>query len=110
MKLEECTKEELIFIIKRMSYFDDFHLNSALNDLEYKRVQRKLEEAERQASISEKYRFRYLEIAKKYAGKNMKIYDVPIEDLNEMDECLKLAQIADKKHDKLMKEVDAYRG
>lgn len=72
MKLEECTKAELIFIIKRMSYFDDFHLNTALNDLEYKRVQAKIEEAERQASISEKYRSRYLEIAKKYAGKNIR--------------------------------------
>lgn len=106
MTLEKCTKEELIFIIQRLTIFDKHGLESALNDVEYQRVRDKIAEAERWAKVASDNRNRYTELLKKYAGK--KILDTPIEDLNKMQECLKNAEKADKKYDKLMKEVDAY--
>ena len=33
MTLKDCTKEELIFIIRRMSLFDKYYLETALNYL-----------------------------------------------------------------------------
>lgn len=106
--LEECTKEELIFIIKHLTHFNKDSLNHALNDVEFQRVKKKLDEAERWSQVSDSCRKRYCEIAKKYAGKNMRVIEVPTEDLIEMNECLENAKKADRKYDKLMKEVDAY--
>ena len=106
MKLKECTKDELIFIIQRLTILDKRCLESALIDVEYQRVRDKLAEAERWAEIAKQNRDRYCEFLKKYAGK--KRLDTPIEDLTEMQECLKNAENADKKYDKLMREVDAY--
>ena len=106
MKLKECTKDELIFIIQRLTILDKRNLESALIDVEYQRVRDKLAEAERWAEISKQNRDRYCELLKEY-GKT-KVLDIPIQAFTEMEECLKNANKADKKYDKLMREVDAY--
>ena len=106
MTLKECTKDELISIIKRLTHFDDYQLKRILSDMEYERVKKKLGEADRWGQVADSCRQRYIEILKKH--EEMRLIDVPIEDIKEMEQCLKDAKIADNKYDKLMKEVDAY--
>lgn len=106
MTLKDCTKQELIFIIERLSFFNKPHLKSLLHDVEYGRVKKKLAEAERWSEVADSCRQRYFEIMKKYAGK--KLTDVPMSDIEEADKALKDAEKADKQYDKLMKEVNAY--
>ena len=106
MTLKECTKEELLIVIKRLTILDRSHLDRVLIDLEYERVKRKIASAERWAEISDACRKRYVEIMKKHEGE--KLTDIPISEIKEADECIRNANKADKEYDKLMKEVDAY--
>lgn len=110
MTLKECTKEELMFIIKRFKQYalsqGDFYLQRCLGDLEYERVKKKIAEAERWSQVSDSCRQRYVEILKKY--EDAKSFDMPISEFKEAEQCLKDAQRADKKYDELMREVDAY--
>ena len=106
MTLNECTKEQLLYIIKRLTWYNDFELQRILCDLEYKRVEKKLAEADNWGKIADDCRRKYIEILKKHEG--LRLIDVPIEDIKEMERCLKDAKKADEKYDKLMKEVDAY--
>ena len=46
MELKDCTKEELISIIKRLSFSDTGWLKSILSDIEYERMRKKIQEAE----------------------------------------------------------------
>jgi uncharacterized protein YPO0396 len=106
MTLKECTREELIFVIKRISFFDKSAVERALADVEYERIKKKLASAEEWGKIADNCRTRYVELLKKNEGK--KLLDFPIEDIKEMEQCLAQAKKADKQYDKLMKEVDAY--
>ena len=106
MKLNECTKEELIWVIKQLSWLDKSHLKMVLGDLKYERVKKKLAKAEEYGKIADDWRRKYIEILKKHEGK--KLIDIPISDINEAERCLKEARKADKKYDELMKEVVAY--
>ena len=104
--LKDCTKEELMFIIKRLSFFDKARLERLLNDVEYERVKKKLAEADRWIQVEDSCRKRYFEIMKKYAGKDPA--DVPFSDIKEAIEALKDAEKAEKEYNKLMEEVEAY--
>ena len=106
MTLKECTREELLFVIKRISFFDKSAVERALCDVEYERIKKKLSSAENWGKISDNCRTRYVELLKKNEGK--KLLDFPIEDIKEMEQCLAQAKKSDKQYDKLMKEVDAY--
>ena len=106
MTLKECTREELLFVIKRISWFDKSAVERALADVEYERIKKKLASAEEWGKIADNCRARYVELLKKHEGK--KLLDFPIEDIKEMEQCLAQAKKADKQYDKLMKEVDAY--
>ena len=110
MTLKECTKEELIFIINRFKFYafsqGDYYLQNCLHDLEYKRVKKKIDEAENWSKVADGCRQRYIEILKKHEGK--KLVDIPLSDLKEAEQCLKDAERADKKYNELMKKVDAY--
>jgi hypothetical protein len=105
-KLKDCTKDELLYIIKRLTHTDDYHLHRILSDMEYERVKKKLAEGEKWGQIADSYRKRYIELLEKHEGKHL--IDVPIEDIKEMEKCLKDAKRADEKYNKCMKEVDAY--
>ena len=106
MTLEECTREELVFVIKQISRWHKGDLECALADVEYERIKKKLASAENWGKIADNCRTRYVELLKKHEGK--KLIDIPIEDIKEMEQCLAQARKADKQYDKLMKEVDAY--
>jgi hypothetical protein len=106
MTLKDCTKEELIWIIKRLARLDDYHLERALVDLEFERVKKKLAEAERWGQVADSCRQSYIDFLNKHEG--MKLTDIPINELEEAKRFLSDAQKADKNYDRLMKEVDSY--
>lgn len=108
MTINDCTKDELKTIIKRLTFFqgDKYRLNSILNEIEYGRVQKKLNEAESWSEVADSCRQKYVEFLKKHEGK--KLIDIPVNELKEMEQCLKDAEKADRQYNKIMKEVDAY--
>lgn len=106
MTVKECTKDELIFIIERLTWFDTHHLHMILHDLEYERIKKKLAESERWSQIADSCRQKYIEILKKHEGK--KVVDIPLSELKKAEQLLKDAEKADKEYTKLIKEVDAY--
>lgn len=104
MKLKDCTKSELIWVIEqaeRHSFSDISHyIEMALNDLKYKRDMERIEKAKEQAEISSKAAMEYVEILKPYEGQ--KIIDIPIEVLEKADSALKRSSKANQKWAKLM--------
>ena len=110
MTLKECTKEELVFIIKRFKFYafsqGEYYLQRCLQDVEYERVKKKLAESEKWGKVADSCRQRYIEILEKHEGK--RLIDIPQSDIKEMEQCLKDAERADNKYEKLIEEVDAY--
>ena len=112
MTLNQCTKEELIFIIKRMAFRSYFkraeeEIEYLLSEVKYERQKKLLKEAENWNTISADCRNKYLEILKPYEGK--RVIDVPLEVVKEAEKVLKDAQFADKKWDECMKKLDCER-
>lgn len=106
MTVRECTKDELIFIIERLSFFNKYHIERLLNDVEYERIKKKLAVAERWNNVSNSCRQKYAKFLKKYYG--TPLIKVPICEIKAADKYLKDAEKAEKEYEKLMKEVDAY--
>jgi hypothetical protein len=52
MTVRECTKEELFYIIERLTWLDKSVLNTALCEVEYNRVKKKLDEAEKWSKVA----------------------------------------------------------
>lgn len=104
MELKDCTKEELITIIKRLSFSDTGWLKSILSDIEYERMRKKIQEAENWGKVAGAARDRYIEIVKEcQEGGN---YSARL--LKEAQQCLKDAEMAERKEAKLMKEINSY--
>lgn len=106
MKLEECTKAELMFIIKHMAksdYISDFKLQTALSELEFKRTEKIIKEADNWNVIAAECRKRYAELLKPYG--NFRFVDIPIPILQEADRCLKDARRADREWGLCMKRL-----
>lgn len=113
MTLNQCTKQELIFIINRMAMRHVFgeeqrqsEIKKCLNDVEYRRVQKLLNEADNWNKIAADCRRKYCDILKQYEGK--RIIDIPVDVIKKAEELLKDAQRADKKWDECMRKVDEY--
>lgn len=106
MTVKDCTKDELIYIIDRLTLLDKYRLNTILHEVEYNRIKKKLAESERWSQISDSCRQKYIEILKKHEGK--KVVDIPLSELKKAEQLLKDAEKADKEYTKLIKEVDAY--
>ena len=106
MTLNNYTKEELITIINRLSFLDKSHLERILRDIEYERVRKKIDKADKLAKIANENRKKYAEFLEKY--QRVKITDIPACEIEEADKYLTAAKRADKEWNKLMKEVDAY--
>ena len=102
MKLAECSKADLLWIIKRMSqgYGDDWHLARALSDLQGQKDEERFSEADRLMKVSSEARKRYIKILEPYEGK--RIADIPFPVLEQADAEIKQAQGADAKWNKLM--------
>jgi hypothetical protein len=100
MTLSQCTKADLLWIIKRLQIRCRYDVDRALNDLAYEKEKERIAEAERCYKLADKKRREYLEILEPYDGK--KIVDIPLSVLKKADKAMKEAQDADNRWAKLM--------
>lgn len=102
MNLSDCTKADLLWIIKTMCKYDlsDRNLRLALNDLEYEKEQERLDRADRLAKSAFAASQRYAELLKPYEG--MPLLDVPLDVLKQADAALAASRAANRQWAKLM--------
>ena len=103
MKLKDCTKEELIFLIERLQFYSlsgDYYVQRALGDVEEEREARKLREARRLSALQNQKMQEYISLMRPYEGRSL--MDVPEDVLNRADAAIKEARSADMKWRKLM--------
>lgn len=106
MTLEQCTREEFIYIINSMAarnYGDQKQsvIQDFILDVEFKRTLKILAEADNWQKIAADCRRKYCEFIAKYKGKPAN--EVPLEKAIEL---LKDAQRADEKWEQCMRKVD----
>lgn len=102
MKLSDCTKADLLWIIKTMCKYDlsDRNLRLALNDLEYEKEQERLDRADQALQTASAAFRRYIELLKPYEG--MPLIEVPMDVLQQADAALAESRAANKQWAKLM--------
>lgn len=103
MKLKDCTKEELIFVIERLQFYSlsgDYYVQRALGDVEEERKVRKLREARRLSDLQNQKMQEYISLMSPYDG--APLMDVPEDVFVRAHAALKKAQAADMKWRKLM--------
>ena len=105
MTLKGCTKEELLWIIdylcKRSVFGLDYDILQALNEIAFRREEKRLDEANRLNQLSIQARLRAAELLEPYNGKS--IVDIPHEIVKQAGSAIEEAQILDKKWDQLMR-------
>lgn len=104
MKLTDCTKSELIWVIEqagKLSLGDtEYYINRALNDLQFQREMERIEKAEKLTEISRKATEEYVQLLKPYKGK---LSEVPLDILRKADLALKRSKEANEKYCRLMR-------
>lgn len=103
MTLKDCTKEELIFVIKRIQLYslsNDHCVQRALCDVAEQREERKPDEARRLSALQNQKMQEYISLMRPYEGRSL--MDVPEDVLNRADAAIKEAHSADMKWRKLM--------
>lgn len=102
VKLEKCSKPELIWVIRRMCQYalSDRELRLALNDLEYKRESDRIEKANALLAEQRVATEQYIDLLRRYEGKAIK--DIPPKTLERADAALSRARAADRAWRKLM--------
>lgn len=102
MKLTDCTKADLLWVIRRMCQLNlsDRELRIALCDLEDRKETKRIEKAQRLLDIQRDATQQYAEIIRLYEGKP--ISTVPMAALKKADAALAEARKADKQWRKLM--------
>ena len=102
MNLSDCTKADLLWIIKIMCKYDlsGRNLRLALNDLEYKKEQERLDRADQLAKTAFAASQRYIELIKPYEG--MPLMDVPMDVLKQADAAMTESRAANAQWAKLM--------
>lgn len=103
MKLKDCTKEELIFVIERLQFYSlsgDYYVRRALCDVAEQREERKLEEARRLTDVRLQNLQQYNDLLGPYEGKSFS--DIPQDVMDQAVATLEQYEAADKKWRKLM--------
>ena len=102
MKLTDCTKADLLWLIKRMCQLNlsERELRIALRDLEFYKEQQRNEKAHQMLKKQQDATTRHVATLQGYGGKPIK--DVPMAVLKEADAALAEAKAADKQWRKLM--------
>lgn len=102
MKLSDCTKADLIWIIKTIckEELSDFRLQCALNDLEQEKERKRLDRADQALQASSAASQRYIELLKPYEG--MPLLDVPMDVLKKADAAMAEYRAANRQWAKLM--------
>lgn len=109
MKLEDCTKDELIWMVKRLAGMAwagnaEYYIRGALCDLEYKRQRRAFAEAHKIAEKAQEQWDELFAVLAPYKGQ--KFSDIPFEVLLKAEKAQKEALALDKKWNKLMGMTD----
>ena len=102
VKLEKCSKPELIWVIRRMCQYalSERELRLALNDLKYKRESDRTEKANALLTEQRVATEQYIDLLRRYEGKAIK--DIPPKTLERADAALSRARAADRAWRKLM--------
>lgn len=104
MKLTDCTKPELIWVIEQAGKLSlgntEYYINRALNDLQFQREMERIEKAEKLTEISRKATEEYVQLLKPYEGK---LSEVPLDVLRKADLALKRSKEANEKYCRLMR-------
>ena len=102
MNLSDCTKADLLWIIKQIckDELSDHRLQWALNDLEWEKERERLDRADQLAKTARDASKRYIELIKPYEG--MPLTDVPMDVLKQADAALAESRAANAKWAKLM--------
>ncbi len=103
MTLEQCTKSELIQIIKQINWLCESHVKCALFDIEKQRMQKRFKEAEEYSRIATENLNKYIETLKPYEGK--KVTDIPSNIILKAAKYEKAYTEAQKKEEEIMKKV-----
>lgn len=102
MTLKQCTKEDLLWIIDRMTSFgQEFYLKEALRSLQYKKDRERIAEAEKISKLAHDKRQEYIDLLRPYDGKPWS--DIPIDVLEKAEMAMKKAQSLDARWNQLMK-------
>ena len=100
-KLKKLSKDDLIWIITRMSSFGQgYFLEEALRSLELMKSEQKYNKADEIAKKSFQYRQEYIDLLAPYDGKPIK--DIPYSVVKKASDALEKAQKLDKQWEKLM--------
>lgn len=104
MRLSECTKAELLWVIKRLCshYLDqgNYYLARTLIDLEYEREKKRIDDAEKYAETAANATERYVQLMRPYEGQHLT--DIPLAVLEEAEAILKEMNAADESFMKLL--------
>ena len=102
MKLSDCTKADLLWIIKTMCKYDlsDRNLRLALNDLEYEKERKRFDRADLLVKTARDASQRYIELMKPYEG--MPLIEVPMDVLKQADAAMTESRAANAQWAKLM--------
>lgn len=104
MKLTDCTKPELIWVIEQAGKLSlgntEYYINRALNDLQFQREMERIEKAEKLTEISRKATEEYVQLLKPYEGK---LSEVPLDVLRKADLAIKRSKEANEKYCRLMR-------
>ena len=102
MNLSDCTKADLLWIIKTMCKYDlsDLSLQRALNDLEWEKERDRLARADQALQASSAAYPGYMELMAPYDGASLT--DVPMDVLQQADAALAESHAANKQWAKLM--------
>ena len=104
-KLENCNKDELLFILHRLERYlggARHIINHALIDMEMEEQITILDEAEKWAEVADKKRQEYIKLLSLVAGQEMT--DETHKIFREAEKLAKEAEYADKKYIALMRE------
>lgn len=114
MTLQDCTKEELIFIINNIfdNYFfiDHRHdiIDACLDDVRHQRTLKLLADADIWNKLAADSRRKYFDLLKKYGGEPC--VTIPTEVLKRINTHLADARYADRKWDECMRKIDQMGG
>lgn len=103
MTLEQCTKSELIQIIKQTNWLSESRVNRALLDIEKQRIEKRFKKAEEYGRIATENLNKYIETLKPYEGK--KVTDIPSNIILKAAKYEKAYTEAQKKEEEIMQKV-----
>ncbi len=109
MRLEDCTKDELLYILNRIQGLVEYDIRWALADVERLRNRKLIQKMEEYAENAHEAREQYIALVREYAGKPAS--DIPYGTLNKATIFLQKAQEWEERYKKIGDKLDkASRG